>query len=151
MNKQPFDAPIQTLGFYIHRAFYTMIKMLNQELKKRGLNIQHSDFAIMMVLNEVGSVTQTQLSSLQGKERSGVSKSLIALEKEGYIERRPLDGKTNLVSLSEKGKKLMPLLLDIGDTITVAAYKGFSPRSREAMKNNLTKIYQNARNFIEKG
>lgn len=113
--------------------------------------MQHSDFAIMMVLNEVGSATQTQLSSLQGKERSGVSKSLIALEKEGYIERRPLDGKTNLVSLSEKGKNLMPLLLDVGDTITAAAYKGFSPRSREAMKNNLSKIYQNARNFIEKG
>lgn len=149
-SDQPFDLPIQTLGFFIHRAYYTMVKMLNKEMKMRGLNLQHSDFAILLVLNEVGSASQTQLSSLQGKERSGVSRSLVALEKEGYIERLPLDGKTNLVKLSQKGKDLMPELQEIGKSITNNAFKGFDSRSRYSTINKLTKIYQNGKAFLEK-
>lgn len=146
----PFEVEIDTLGFFVHRTFYMMVKMLNRELKMRNLALQHSDFAILMVLKEIGSASQSQLSYLQGKERSGVSRSLAALEKEGYIERKPLNGKTNCVTLTEKGMNIMPLLTDVANHITESALKGFSIKNKESIIKNLNKIYQNALLFLDR-
>lgn len=143
-EKEAFHIQIDTLGYFIHRAYYMMVKMLNKELKAHNLKLQHSDFAIMMVLKEIGAASQTQLSEIQGKERSGVSRSLIALEKEGYIVRTPFNGKTNKVTLSEKGLELMPLLTEIANNVTDSALKGFSKQSRAGLINNLHRIYLNS-------
>lgn len=145
-----FEVEIDTLGFLIHRAFYMMVKMLNKLLKENKLNLQHSDFAILMVLKQAEGASQSQLSTLQGKERSGVSRTLANLEKEGYILRSKIDGKTNYVTLSEKGKALFPLLTEIADTVTNSALRGFSNKSRTSLVNNLNKIYLNSLMFLEK-
>ena len=151
MNRdpRPFELEINTLGYYVNRVFATLIRLLNKELKASNLNLQHSDFTILKVLNEVGHASQSEIATFLGKERSGISRSLTSLEKEGFIKREPVDGKTNSVSLSERGKEILPLINEIADRVTEKAFKGFSKNSSAAMIKNLNRIYHNTLREIE--
>ena len=97
---QPYNLEIKTLGFYVDRLLYAMIKKQNQMLKESPLDLQHSEFIVLRVLNVLDGVTQSQLASVMGKERSSISRSVASLEKKGYIDRKPLNGSTNFITLT---------------------------------------------------
>ena len=138
------ELDIKTLGYYLDRALCVMIKRLNKELRDENLNFQHSDFTVMKVLSEVESINQSHLAKILGKEKSGIGKTLKTLEKEGYIERKPLNGCTNIVRLTEKGIEVLPLLNKIAERVTENAFSGFSAKKREDVMKSLTLIYRNS-------
>lgn len=146
---KPFEVEVDALGFYVNRAFSVMVKSLNKELRNADLDIQHAEFSLMKVLHEIQGGTQSQLAALLGKERSGISRTLSQLEEKGYINREPLDGKSNYVVLTEKGKVIMPKLNAVADRVSATTFKGFSKKSQESMIKNLTKIYLNALSNLE--
>ena len=141
---EPIELDIKTLGYYIDRALCVMIKRLNKELRDENLKFQHSDFTVMKVLSEVDSISQSHLAKILGKEKSGIGKTLKNLEKEGYIQRSALNGCTNIVRLTEKGKEVLPLLNRIAASVTERAFLGFSPKKREEILKYLTLIYKNS-------
>ena len=141
---EPIELDIKTLGYYIDRALCVMIKRLNKELRDENLKFQHSDFTIMKVLNEVDSINQSNLAGILGKEKSVIGKTLRNLEKEGYIQRSPLNGCTNIIRLTEKGKEVLPLMNKIADRVTDRAFTGFSPKKRAEVMKCLTLIYKNS-------
>ena len=140
---KPYELDINTLGFYVDRLLWAMIKRQNKDLKDINSDLQHSEFIILKILNALGGATQSQLAMVMGKEKSGISRSLSSLEKKGYIERKPLNGSTNFVSLTEKSKQLRPMLKEISDNLTNQAFKGFSQKSREAVLKHLQRLYEN--------
>ena len=138
------ELDIQTLGYYIDRVLCVMIKRLNKELREENLKFQHSDFSVMKVLSEVDNINQSHLAKILGKEKSGIGKTLKSLEKEGYIQRSAINGCTNNVRLTEKGKEILPLLNKIADKVTDTAFTGFSPKKRNDIMKSLTLIYKNS-------
>lgn len=140
---KPYQLDINTLGFYVDRLLYSMIKRQNYLLKQYNSDLQHSEFIVLKVLNALTEASQSQLAKVIGKERSGISRILVSLEKKGYIERKPLNGSTNIVTMTEKGIKFRPLLSEISDQLTELAFKGFSQKSRSATLRNLEKLYKN--------
>ena len=138
------ELEIKTLGYYIDRALCVMIKRLNKELRDENLKFQHSDFTVMKVLSEVESINQSHLAKILGKEKSGIGKTLKSLEKEGYIQRSALNGCTNNVKLTEKGKDILPLLNQIAERVTDNAFSGFSAKKRVDVMKSLTLIYKNS-------
>lgn len=145
MNKEieTYQIDIHTLGYYLERSLWVMIKRLNKELKSAKLHLQHSDFLILKVLNVKDGLNQSDLAKLLGKERSAISKSLNALEKEGYIVRQAVNGCTNEVCLSQKGKDVIPLINSISDRVNGMALEGFSEARKKEMMENLTLIFKN--------
>lgn len=141
---KPFEIEFTALGYYINRAFCSLVRLLNKELKENNLNIQHSEFTILKVLEKLQGASQSQLADILGKERSGIGRSVATLEKKGYVKRDALNGSTNFVTLTERGEEAIPVINGIIDRVTAQAFKGFSNKSREATLNNLKKIYQNA-------
>ena len=141
---EPVELDIETLGYYIDRALRVMIKRLNKELKEENLKFQHDDFTVMKILSEVDNINQSNLAKTLGKEKSGIGKTLKSLEKEGYIQRSALNGCTNNVSLTEKGKEVLPLMNKIADRVTDRAFTGFSPKKRTEVMKYLTLIYKNS-------
>ena len=141
---EPLEIDIKTLGYYIDRALCVMIKRLNKELRNENLKFQHSDFTVMKILSEVESINQSHLAKILGKEKSGIGKTLKSLEKEGYIQRSALNGCTNNVRLTEKGKNIIPLLNKIAARVTDIAFTGFSPKKKTEVIKSLTLIYKNS-------
>ena len=140
----PFELEVHSLGFYLNRALWSMIKYLNKELKNSNLDFQHSDFTILKALDSLDGATQSQIAMVLDKERSGVGRSISSLESKGYIKREPLNGSTNFVTLTEKGKQTIPVINDIIDRVTAKAFKGFSQRSKTSTINHLNRIFQNS-------
>lgn len=140
---KPFELEIDALGYHINRVFFSMIKLLNKEIKNSGLDFQHAEFTILKILIELKGASQTQIAAILGKERSAITRSVISLENKGYIKREPLNGSTNYVTMTEKGEEIAPIINEIKDRVTDFSFKGFSTRSRLAMINNLEKIYKN--------
>lgn len=112
-------------------------------LADEGLDLMHSEFVVLRVLGEINGLTQSQIASDMGMERSGISRTLATLEQKGYIERKFINGKTKVVTLTEKAEKLLPLLESISYKLTEHAFIGFSSKKEEAFMNNLHKIYLN--------
>lgn len=139
-----YELDINTLGFYVDRLLYAMIKRQNMLLEDYDSDLQHSEFIVLKVLNALKEASQSQLAGVMGKERSGISRTLASLEKKGYIIRKPLNGSTNIVTLSEKGERIRPMLFGISDELTNQAFKGFSEKQRNAVLNYLDKIYKNS-------
>ena len=135
---------VKALGYYVNRAFFSLVRLLNKFLKERDLDIQHSEFSILRVLKEIKGGSQTQLASILGKERSGIGRTLSSLEAKGFINRESLNGTTNFVTLTEKGQEVLPVLDEVIDQVTERAFKGFPQKSRETLIKNLTKIYLNS-------
>lgn len=146
MNKReykPYDVEVSTLGFYIDRLLYAMIKRRNQDLKESQSDLQHSEFIVLKVLNLLEGASQSDLAKVMGKERSGVSRTLASLEKKGYIKRTSVNGKTNSVTLTEKAKEYIPEINRLSEKLTECAFKGFSQKKRESLLKTLDKVYKN--------
>lgn len=129
-NYKPYELDIPTLGFYVDRLLYAMIKRRNEDLKEIDSDLQHSEFIVLKVLNILKGATQSQLANVMGKERSGIGRTLASLEEKGYIERKPLNGSTNHVSLTEKGEEIMPTISQLSEMLNDRAFRGFSQKSR---------------------
>lgn len=140
---KPFELAINSLGFYVDRLLYAMIKKQNKILEESPLNLQHADFVVLKVINYLGSASQSQLASVMGKERSGIGRIVALLEKKGYVKREPLNGSTNIVTPTEKGRAAVPLIAEISDRLTEEAFSGFTQRNRELTLKFLDKLYKN--------
>lgn len=135
---------IETLGYYVNRAFIVLVKNLNKELKARGLNLQHSHFAILMSLISRNGMSQSDLSKYLGREPSGISRAVDHLEKLGYVERKIFNGCTNSVYLTQQGKDLKDCLFEIAHQIQEKALKGFKTRRKREIMEDLTLIFKNS-------
>lgn len=141
---QPYNLDVSTLGFFVDRLLYAMIKRQNQMLKESPLDLQQPEFIVVKVINAVGGATQSQLASVMGKERSGISRILQSLEKKGYVERKALNGSTNYVTLTQKGKDAIPLITEISNNLTDLTFKGLSEQKRQSIMKSLDRLYRNA-------
>lgn len=140
----PYHLEVNTLGFYVDRLLYAMIKRQNQMLRESSLDLQHSEFVVLKVLNVLEGASQSQLASVMGKERSGITRILVSLEKKGYVERKPLNGSTNFVTPTEKGRGAVTEITEISDRLTDLTFKGFSAQKRKSLLNSLDRLYKNA-------
>ena len=143
---QPFETNYREeswVGFYSDRILFYLIKRFNAYLQEKNLDIQVAECAILKALYIAGDMSQSQIAQVLGKERSGISRSIVSMEKKGYIIRKPLNGTTNVVSITEKGRSLMPELIRITDSLEEQSFKGFSEKSRASLLNNLSRIYKN--------
>ena len=140
---KPYEIDVNSLGFYIDRLLYALIKRRNEDLKETGSDLLHAEFIVLKILNIIKGASQTQLANVLGKERSGVSRLLASLEKKGYIRREALNGSTNYVTLTEKGEQFIPTVSELSEKLNDRAFRGFSEKSRFALLNNLHRIYYN--------
>ena len=140
---QPYEVNVSTLGFYIDRLLYAMIKSRSNDLKDLNSDLQHSEFVVLKILSIIGGASQSQLAGIMVKERAGISRIVASLEKKGYISRKPLNGSTNYVTLTEKGEACIPMIHDLSEKLEERAFKGFTPKSKETVLKYLHRIYNN--------
>ena len=143
------DIHIHTLGYYVDRTFTHMVKFLNYELGAAGLNLQHPQFAILMVVAHNEGISQALLTEYVGRDKASVSRNVRYLEKEGYIVRESADGKQKNIILTEKGRKILPLLHEISQKDTDFTLRGFTENQKKEVYKILEKMYINISCSIE--
>lgn len=144
------EIKIETLGYFVDRLFTNMVKFLNYELSAAGLNLQHPQFSILMVLGKNDGVSQSELTTFIDRDKASVSRNIKYLENRGYIIKKKDDGRTKLICLTEEGKGILPKIYEIANKDTEMTLKGFSEGKKKIIYDSLTKMYSNISSAIEK-
>lgn len=143
------EIQINTLGYFVDRTFTNMVKFLNQELRNAGLDFQHPQFTILMVLSKNEGVSQTLMTEYVDRDKASVSRNIKDLETKGYICRKNDGGKKKLLFLTEKGESVLPVIYEISQKDTERTLKGFSEKKKKEVYDILTKMFINISSEIK--
>lgn len=139
---------VNTFGFYLHRALNTLIKRLNSAFKERGIDLQHAQYVILKTLWTKDGLSQNDLVRCLGKDPAAISRAISYLQSKGYVERRPINGSTTGVYLSEKAILMKPQIEEVADAVTELGLQGIHDNQRKMLVEMLTNIYNSTKQHI---
>lgn len=145
MRKEPnaFEIRYETLGFYLDRAFNASVKFINKTFAEKGYNIQYAQFTLMKAIEAKEGISQIELSRILYKDRGSITRTLQTLQKKGYIEISEKDKRTNRISLSSKGRKILPELDKLANAKTERALEAISELKENEVYDLLERIAKN--------
>lgn len=93
------------LGYNLYRAYLLFHRELIRALK--GYGVTPEQWQVLIILWNHGSVTPTQISKVTLQDLPTISRMLVRMERNGWIERveNEEDGRSFHVVLTEKGRK----------------------------------------------
>jgi DNA-binding MarR family transcriptional regulator len=132
--------------FLIGRIKEHYTDFLENELTKRGMkNVVTSHADIIAVLGINGELTLSDVADKINRVRSTVTVLVNKLEKLGYVTQRKneADNRSSFLSLTEKGKRLIPEFLSITDILFKKATNGISKEEWIYFRKVLEKLHKN--------
>lgn len=135
----------ESIGFQIVDAGRLVINRLNSNFKENGYPVTHEQWSILIRLWEEDGLTQNKLASLTGKDQPSVSRLINSLEKNELVMRfpHPVDKRTNLIFLTDKGKKLQVGLIEQAQTTIEQISGGIEKNDLEHFLRVLSQIKLN--------
>ena len=141
------EVVIDSLGFLLNRALWTLVTSLNAAFNKNGIDLSQSQYVVMRVLDIQEGMSQNKLSTMMHKDAAAIKRSIDILEKKGLVIRKAVTGRKNGLYLTDKGKALMPQIKAIADEVMGGTF-GRTEEERQACVTFLECIY---RFYEEKG
>jgi MarR family transcriptional regulator, organic hydroperoxide resistance regulator len=132
--------------FLIGRIKEHYTDFLENELKKKGLKMlvtSHAD--IIAVLGMSGELSLSEVAERINRDRSTVTALVSKLEYLKYVQQRinEADRRSSLLSLTEKGRGLIPDFMSISDALFEKATMGITEDEWSHFKKVLEKLYKN--------
>ena len=117
-------------------------QMSNDFLKR--FNLTTAQFDVLMQIRTYMPLTQMELAERVTVTQGGISRMLVRLENEGYIERK-CDWKTKTISLTEKGERIlnqaMPEQLEFQSSFFDEA---LTEEEQKTLYKLMTKVHKNS-------
>lgn len=112
-------------------------------LRKAGLTLVH--WRVLAFLNENDGLGVSALANKTDTDQATLSRALMVLEKNGYIDRRPnlLDQRVVTIHLLDYGKAVFYDVLPVASTLHARAVAGFSPEEQELFNQFLNRVRDN--------
>ncbi|KIL49615.1 MarR family winged helix-turn-helix transcriptional regulator [Jeotgalibacillus soli] len=125
----------------VHRYGYMHLSKIFDEY---GLGQGQVKF--LMVLFHLDQQTQDQMANTLSIDKTTTARAVRKLEVEGYVTRKPhaSDRRSHLVCLTDKAKKMEPLIRSILDEWTAALTVDFTDEEREMTIRLLKRMATNA-------
>lgn len=95
----------KSIGFRISQAANLLNSSFNHELQPFDIAIEQR--ATLEIIKYEENVTQTKIAHILAKDKTTISRTLKALETKGYISKKHLDKRTNLINLTPKGEEVL--------------------------------------------
>jgi MarR family transcriptional regulator, organic hydroperoxide resistance regulator len=121
-------------------------RYITHELRKRGIDDIGTPYgAIFVNLFRGGELTMGDIARGIRRDKSTVTVLVRKLLDLGYIETStsPQDARATVVRLTEKGKSLEPVFLEITNGIQKKIYKGFTDTEKEVLATLLERVRDN--------
>ncbi len=140
------DTPISpSLEFTLRlaRAQATLVRRLDQVLGGYH-GISFSDFMLLHYLNRApgGRLRRVDLAERQGLTASGVTRTLLPLEKIGLVERQqdPRDARVAYAAITDTGRELLNNAVTVADQISKDLLRSCPPSQFDDLSNALASI-----------
>lgn len=136
MSDQP--APLDShLGFWLRLVSNRVSFRFQKLLEEQGVTV--AEWVALRTLWQQPQTSYAQLIEALGMTKGAVSKVMQKLEEKGYASRQLAAGKAReqLLTLTESGRQLVPLLCDLADANDALFFAHLPPAEREALQQTL--------------
>jgi DNA-binding MarR family transcriptional regulator len=99
------DPLLNLCGYVLRRASLSALAELNDGLAP--LKLRHADVAMLMLVQSSPGITQSQAGRILDIERANMVPFVARLEKRGVLERQRLDGRSQALGLTSRGRTLL--------------------------------------------
>ena len=123
-----------------------LFKFLDSELAKKDIKgIAPSYGDILFVLDQKGTITMQEVARYTIKDKSTISSVINKLEAGGFIlkERDASDGRYTNLTLTEKAKKLRPVLFEISKKMNAKLFDGLGEEEKQTLFMLMEKVFKN--------
>ncbi len=136
----------ESLGFLVNVVARSMRVALEERLREFNLNV--TQWVVLQGINELGEARQTDLGKRVQLDDATITRQIDNLVKVGLIKRSPAvdDRRTQMVSLTPKGKKQLPRLNEEANEINVRATKGLRSTKTRSIYLDLIRVRENLSN-----
>ncbi|HCD32124.1 MAG TPA: MarR family transcriptional regulator [Phycisphaerales bacterium] len=143
------NTKLPTPGRWISAIHRMKSVYLDRELAPLQLN--GATYLYLVVLDVHGSQMQDVFSKELALNKSCVTRSICRLEELGYVQREPdpNDGRAMLVSLSAKGKKIVPRIRQSLETFSTILHEGLTDNQVKQAEKLLMGMRQNLADHLE--
>ncbi|RUR32691.1 MarR family winged helix-turn-helix transcriptional regulator [Vreelandella nanhaiensis] len=137
------DVPDDRLAHLIRDTGRMLKKSLQARLAEHSVSFGHWSFLRILWVTE--GLTQRELSEQAGLMEPTTFTALKAMEANGLIERRQLNGnrKNIHIYLTQKGKNLKKTLIPLAEEVNDIAVQGVEYEDLRVTRNTLLKILSN--------
>ena len=99
------DPLLRLSGYVLRRASAAAVAQLNRRLAP--LELRHADVALLMLMESCPGITQSQAGRVLDIKRANMVAFVARLEGRGLIKRRRVDGRSQALELSPRGRMLL--------------------------------------------
>ncbi|MGN0093592.1 MAG: MarR family winged helix-turn-helix transcriptional regulator [Methanobrevibacter sp.] len=121
------DVDDLSFEFILSSFQHGMMFLMSHKIKELGIDFPQN-YRYLEFIKEHDNIIQKDIAFIFDINQSTVTRSLNALENEGFIERVMLEGnkKNKVVKLTDKGENLIKEFESYKDNIEKQIFKGFS-------------------------
>lgn len=108
------NLPIK-IGAYTARLYRLMASSLDRAFKEKGIPISLEQFKIMMMLENCGERSLTEIAEVVDRDNAAISRSVKSLEDKGYVLRESdhIDKRFKKLVITNEGKMILSHIMEI--------------------------------------
>jgi MarR family transcriptional regulator for hemolysin len=131
------------IGRYLSGISKSLLHALQNRLIH--LDIDRNFYALMLIEEGQGKITQQELSDLLESDKVSVVRIIDYLSNKGYVERvkEPTDRRKHGLALTEKAKIELPEIKQAMEDVIQAAFSGLTAKNITELYNTLSVIKKN--------
>ncbi|MBI5458625.1 MarR family winged helix-turn-helix transcriptional regulator [Methanobacterium sp.] len=117
---------------------------MNRELKH--LELTEGQVPCLMVLSKKSGITQDDLAKMFHIDKGTIARAIRKLEEKGMVNKvqDPVNRRRYLLSLTGKGKEVVPVILRAEKKWEDILFKGFSDEERSFMIEGMNRLAENS-------
>ncbi len=132
---------INRLGFMMEQALGTMTGTLADAFKANGIDLPHSQYAVLRLLyTSQTPLTQIKIAEILKKDAAAIKRTLDILERKGLVRREAHNGRTNNVICTDKALAMKDEITVISSDTLHSIFGGFTDAELEAFIDTLGRI-----------
>lgn len=132
-----------SLGLLLSRASTSLSKAMNANLEANGINLPHSQFIVLRCLYYKDSISQLEIAKLLSKDAAAIKRTIDLLEEKELVVRHQVRTLKNSICITDKGRVLMPKVLNVANGLINVALDGIEIDNQELLRIMLDKICTN--------
>jgi MarR family transcriptional regulator, temperature-dependent positive regulator of motility len=117
---------------------------MNRELKH--LELTEGQVPCLIVISKKSGITQDDLAKMFHIDKGTIARAIRKLDERGMINKvqDPVNRRRYLLSITEKGEKVIPVILQAEKRWEDIIFKGFSDEERSYMIEGMKKLAENS-------
>jgi len=137
----PMHDPLRQLaGYLLRRAAGAAVAELNTRLA--ALKLRHADVALLMLIESNPGMTQSRAGRLLDIERANMVPFVARLEGRGFVRRRQVDGRSQALELTARGRLVLAKARSVVDAHEAALLARVPAALRASVLPVLTALWQ---------